>query len=437
MHTVPGKSLQMAAAAVGRGPLTAAAIEGRLVALGGRAGRRLRRIAEGLARRFETGRRPSAREIELALRQDKGFARVWRRVQPRLDALPPSCMQPGPVAAAWSVPPLVSPPALAAWLGLTVEELHFLARCRTGEAHAYRWRWISRRGGVPRLIEAPRTRLAWVQRRILHGILAHVPAHPAAHGFVRGRDVVSAASIHAGRSCVLRMDVRDFFASFGCGRVRRVFFQMGYPEEVAGLLARLCTSVTPGAVRAAGLAAHGPAAERLERALQRRHLPQGAPTSPALANLCAYRIDARLSGLARRFAADYTRYADDLLFSGAEGFARDARRCELHAAAILLEEGLAAAHHKTRRMPASVSQRALGLVLNAALGVPRRERERLEAILHNCMRHGADTQNREGHPNFRAHLLGRIAQVARVQPRIAARLRVLFDSVSWTPRVIP
>src|SRR6185436_6088616 len=122
----------------------------------------------------------------------------------------------------------------------------------------------------------------------------------------------------AGRRCVLRMDVCDFFASFRRARVIRVFLNIGYPEAVAEVLADLCTTRTPRAVCTAGLGPPllVPAAEALRNKLLGRHLPQGAPTSPALANLCAYPLDARLTGLARRFSATYTRYADDLLLSG-------------------------------------------------------------------------------------------------------------------------
>src|SRR5690606_18857416 len=151
---------------------------------------------------------------------------------------------------------------------------------------------------------------------------------------------------------------------------------IGFPEVVAGLLADLCTTWTPRAACDGALADQPrTAADVLRHKLQSRHLPQGAPTSPALANLCAFALDRRLSGLAARFGARYTRYADDLLFSGSEDFARAAHRCETYVGAILLQSGLQAAHRKTKTMYRSVSQRAAGLVLNARPGVPRRERE--------------------------------------------------------------
>lgn len=160
------------------------------------------------------------------------------------------------------------------------------------------------------------------------------------------------------------------------------------------------------------------------------HLPQGAPSSPALANLCMFRSDARLAGLARRFGASYTRYADDLLFSGGDAFRRDARRCADYAAAILLQGGMHVAHRKTRVQHRSQAQRACGLVLNERTQLPRGERERLEAILHNCARRGPSTQNREGVADFRAHLRGRLEHA--LQFGGGDRLRRWFDAIDWS-----
>ena len=103
------------------------------------------------------------------------------------------------------------------------------------------------------------------------------------------------------------------------------------------------------------------------------HLPQGAPTSPALANICAYRIDCRLTGLAEASGAVYTRYADDLAFSGGEDFERSAERFAIRAAAILLEEGFQVHHRKTRIMRQGVRQYLAGVVINEHVNVIRRD----------------------------------------------------------------
>src|SRR5690606_3137415 len=106
------------------------------------------------------------------------------------------------------------------------------------------------------------------------------------------------------------------------------------------------------------------ALRRQRERLLRRHLPQGAPTSPALANLCAFRLDRRLDAAARSVGARYTRYADDLAFSGGTLFAQRAQRFVAFAAGIALDEGFTVNFHKTRVMPQSRRQQLAGLVVN-------------------------------------------------------------------------
>lgn len=398
----------------------------------------LPRMARQLVEKFGRGRRLRWREVADFLRSRPDFWRVFlgRFQLPELPRAEPVMRPAAGPPEAWKVPAIPTIGALAEWLGLTLADLNSLsARWRDqGERRRtqhYHYRWIARRGRLPRLIEAPKPRLKAVQRRILSGILDLIPAHAAAHGFRAGRNIVSFAAPHAGRRCVLRMDVHDFFPSLRRARVLRVFLNAGYPEPVAALLADLCTTVTPAAIRQA-VPGFGPTETwPLQQKLQSRHLPQGAPTSPALANLCAFALDARLAGLARRFEASYTRYADDLLFSGAGDFGRSVRRCEVHVGAILIESGLAAAHRKTRVMPQSVSQRAAGLVLNERPGLPRHERDRLKAILTNCVRHGPASQNREGHPTFQAHLRGRVAHALATHPASGAKLLAIFEQIVW------
>ena len=141
------------------------------------------------------------------------------------------------------------------------------------------------------MIERPKARLKEIQRWILREMLVWIPVHDAAHGFVRGRSARTHASAHLGRRLVMRFDLEDFFASVSAARVYGIFRTAGYPEAVAHMLTGLCTNVVP---------VDEPVSGRLARRLATPHLPQGAPTSPALANLAAYRLDCRLAG----FGAD-------------------------------------------------------------------------------------------------------------------------------------
>jgi hypothetical protein len=205
---------------------------------------------------------------------------------------------------------------------------------------------------------------------------------------------------------------------------------------VARLLNGLCTNTVPHQVwnqvgEPDGERSRGSPGWQAGRLYRQPHLPQGAPTSPALANLAAYRLDARLAGLARAVDAQYTRYADDLVFSGGETFARTIGRFPIHVAAIALEEGFAIQHRKTRVMRQGVRQRAAGVVLNQRINLPRSDYDQLKAILCNCVRHGPQGQNRAGVADFRAHLAGRVAHAARLNPERGRRLMRLLEQIAW------
>ena len=337
-----------------------------------------------------------------------------------------------PQATAWQLPDLPTPGALADWLEISPARLDWFAdrqgrqwQLPAGPLRHYRYRWVPKRSGGMRLIETPKTRLKAIQRRLLHEILDRIPPHDAAHGFRRGRSIASFASPHVGRHVVLRIDLQDFFTSIGRARVVALFHTAGYPERVAALLAGLCTNCVPADVWDASSSRASANNTRRNRALRSPHLPQGAPTSPAVANLCAYRLDVRLAGLAAAANASYTRYADDLAFSGEEDFARSARRFPIQAAAIALEEGFCVNHRKTRIMRRSVRQQIAGVVVNEKLNTRRSDYDELKAILHNCVRGGPDSRSRAAPADFRSHLLGRIEHVRMLNPARGAKLRTV------------
>ena len=161
------------------------------------------------------------------------------------------------------------------------------------------------------------------------------------------------------------------------------------------------------------------------------HLPQGAPTSPALANRIAYRMDCRLRGLAESCRGVYTRYADDLAFSGGPDFARSIQRFATHVAAIVQEEGFAVYFRKTRAMRQGSRQQLAGLVANAGVNIPREHFDALKAVLTNCVRMGPESQNRSGLAQFKEHLAGRVAFVESVNPGKGERLREIFLRIGW------
>jgi hypothetical protein len=282
------------------------------------------------------------------------------------------------------------------------------------------------------LLEIPNARLKKIQRKILAEILDQVPAHPAAHGFRPGRSAITNAQLHCSREVVVKFDLSDFFPSVPAARVCRLFRTIGYPDAVSRLLTGLCTTRLPSDVWGAR---PNPAADGSDRAtwlrFSERHLPQGAPTSPALANLTAHRLDRRLAGLAGRLDATYTRYADDLTFSGDATLARRAKRLAHLVAVVAGEEDFELNFRKTCVMRRTARQMVTGVVVNARPNLRRAEFDRLKAILTNCVRRGSAGQNRDRHPDFRAHLAGKVAHLAAVNPTRGRKLWALFDRIAW------
>jgi RNA-directed DNA polymerase len=345
-------------------------------------------------------------------------------------------------AELWPVPKIATTAELAAWLEVTVGELEWFAN-RTGwdtdcsgnvpakeSLGHYRYRWLAKPSGGQRLLETPKRRLKSLQRKILTGILNHVPVHRAAHAFRRGRSVATYLSPHAGQQVVLHIDLREFFPSVPASRVHAVFRTMGYPERIAGLLTGLCTNDTPSSILNSGDGRHVDEGSWLRQ--RAKHLPQGAPTSPALANLCAYKLDCRLEGLARTVSAQYTRYADDLVFSGEFESQSSLARLRILINAIVLDEGFEIRHRKTQVMPAGTRQQVAGVRLNVHSNIPRETFDELKAILHNCWRYGPGSQNRTGHSCFRDHLNGRLAYWSSICPDRIIKLRKKFDRIEWT-----
>jgi len=195
----------------------------------------------------------------------------------------------------WPVPELCTTPDVASWLEIAPSELDWFADVRglNGEVAIpallhYAFKWRPKRRGGHRLLEAPKTRLKALQRRILQDILRQVPIHDAAHGFVSGRSALTCARVHEGRNVVLRMDLEDYFPSIGAARVYRLFRSVGYPEAVAQVLTGLCTLKVSARVLGtmpclSFVEQYDPRAlatrARIRHRLRHRHLAQGAPTS--------------------------------------------------------------------------------------------------------------------------------------------------------------
>lgn len=334
--------------------------------------------------------------------------------------------------ARWKLPILHTADDIAQWLGMPVNRLAWLAhKCRKGRPEGvrqshYHYTWRKKRTGGVRLIESPKRELRMIQRKILRDLLDRVPVSHAAHGFVKQRSIRTNAAIHAKSAILLRLDLKDFYAAVTFNRVVAIFRTLGYSREVALWLSRLTTAAIPTNLVS-------PKEDSLAAwRYRRRHLPQGAPTSPALANLSAYYLDQRLAGLAKSFRARYSRYADDLTFSGDESLDTKLRLFIQLVELAIRAERFCSNSKKRQVLRRHQRQVVTGVVVNERPNICRRDFDTLKAILTNCVKLGPASQNREQHPNFAAHLAGRIAHIAAFHPTRAEKLRRLYVQIDWS-----
>ncbi|MBT2189436.1 reverse transcriptase domain-containing protein [Sphingobium nicotianae] len=197
---------------------------------------------------------------------------------------------------------------------------------RSGEF--YREFHIKKRSGGLRRIVVPAPKLMAVQRWIVREILRERAVHPDCFAYVRRRSIVDCASRHVGAGWLLKLDIHDFFESIPERSVYRVYRSLGYQPLVSFELARICTRpwISPPDKREGSRTVANWWKRGIE--LYRRqftgYLPQGAPTSPMLSNLVCRGLDEELSAFAAREGLVFTRYSDDLTFSGPKaGFSRD------------------------------------------------------------------------------------------------------------------
>lgn len=329
-----------------------------------------------------------------------------------------------------NLPPWHHEEDLARDLGLALPQLMWLSPepWQTRPQHHRAVLRQKARGGL-RLLEVPKPQLMQVLRH-LQQVLSRVPTHPAAHGYVKGRSVHSHAAGHAQQDVVLKFDLKDFFHHIQAAQVAAVWRSLGYPDGVVRCLTALCTCTTRADVLAR-LREDGGLTWYQAKRLAAPHLPQGAPTSPVLANLCAQALDARLQGVATLLGGHYSRYADDLVFSGPRALQAQAGALKRLVNTVVQDEGWALNPAKTQCVPAHRQQRVTGLVVNHHPQPERATFDALRACLHHCVRHGPHTQTSQALPEFKARLLGQMTWVAGTSASRRLRLQRLFDQIDW------
>lgn len=252
--------------------------------------------------------------------------------------------------------------------------------------YLYKTYEIPKRSGGVRLIAQPSRDLKAVQGWILRNILDRLASSEHSKGFERGGSILENASAHVGSSYVLSMDLEDFFPSVTGGQVFGIFDSIGYSRAIGHILANLC--------------------------LYRGRLPQGAPTSPKLANLVCARLDARINGYAGPKGIAFTRYADDITLSAQT--ADKISRAKAFLPTIIKGEGFCINKKKTRVLGTMARKEVTGLVVTSDyVGIGRRRLRDLRVKIHHLFL---------GRSNEFSHVRGWLSYVQSVDKKAFAKL---------------
>ncbi|MBD2182747.1 reverse transcriptase family protein [Aerosakkonema funiforme] len=305
---------------------------------------------------------------------------------------------------------------IATAMGITMGQLRFLAFSRKTSpiSHYIRFR-IPKKTGGDRIISAPMPRLKKAQHWILNNILEKVELHNAAHGFRPGRSIVSNAQPHIGAEVVINFDLKNFFPSISYQRVKGLFISLGYSEAAATIFSLLSTEPDIEEVELDG--------KTYYVALSDRHLPQGAPTSPAITNILCRRLDRRLTQMAENLGFTYTRYADDLTFSASGDNRRHICNVLRRTESIVEHEGFVINEEKTRILRNSRQQDVTGVIVNDKPNVDKKTLKRFRATLYQIEKDGLEGKRWGNSSDLIASIQGFANFVAMVNPELGAEFK--------------
>lgn len=264
---------------------------------------------------------------------------------------------------------------------------------------------IPKKNGDVRVLDIPSVELKYIQRWILDNILSEMHVSDYANGFVAGKSILTNAQKHVNSECIINIDLKDFFPSVTFEQVFGIFRYYGYTKELSYTFAKLCT--------------------------YREKLPQGSPASPAITNILCLKLDKRLGGLAKKYQASYSRYADDITFSGGKAI--------IHllpiATEIIRDEQFRINMDKTHVAYKYQRQEVTGLVVNGAqVRVSQKFKRKLRQEIYYCKKYGVQSHMEhvdDHHSFYKEHLYGQAYFINMVEPELGKKILNLLDSISW------
>jgi len=297
------------------------------------------------------------------------------------------------------LPILLSVKDVAKAMNITVAEIRFLAYSRKNSktSHYKRFKVAKKSGGF-RLISAPMPRLKKAQHYILEHILNKVNMHPKAHGCVLEKSILSNALPHVNKGVVINQDLKNFFPSITYNRIKGVFKSMGYSEQVAVIFALLCSEPKILDVSLLG--------ENYFAQQGHRFLPQGSPCSPAISNIICKKMDYRLDGLASKYGFTYSRYVDDITFSGDKEQFSKITSILNYSKKIVKSESFTLHSDKLRLMKRHQRQEVTGVIVNEKPNINKKSLKRFRALIYQIEKDGIKGKSWNGGLNVLAEIDG-------------------------------
>lgn len=273
-------------------------------------------------------------------------------------------------------------------LGFSAKTLYGLSNSLEKHYHTV---YLPKSDGSKRKLSVPDLILKLVQKSIADNILIQYPISKYAKAYTPGSSVQKNARLHVGKKKILKLDIEGFFDHILYSRVKdTVFYEEKYSDSIRILLTMLC--------------------------YHNDSLPQGAPTSPAITNIIMYDVDETLGAFCNEKNIAYTRYCDDMTFSG--DF--DEKEIINFVKNELFKLGLHLKNRKTAVVPATKRQCVTGIVVNEKMNITKDYRKKVRQEVYYIRKFGLD-----GHLNkmgisdkerYLRSLNGRIAFVLQTIP---------------------
>lgn len=273
------------------------------------------------------------------------------------------------------------------------------------ETNYYHEAKIVKKSGKMRTLNIPAVSLRLVQKWILDNILYKIRVSQYCNGFCKKKSICTNAQNHLNQDCIVNMDMSDFFPSISQKQIFRIFYYYGYTIEVSYMLARLCT--------------------------YDGYLPQGAPTSPYLSNIACLKLDKRLTGLAKKYESTYSRYADDITFSGKCGIQKIIPVAEK----IIQDEGFSLNVNKTRIAYYYQRQEVTGINVNGKkMHVDKRYVKGFCQEIYYCEKFGVHDHLQHIKCNkhfYKEHMYGKAYYINMVDKDLGRKLLSRLDNIDW------